>query len=155
MVLSHSATFVDDVGAGLDAGSEMTGETDLATLLASLSPRRDDTEWVFATVQKADATLLSPHAIASFREEEGLTLVLPQSETGDLDHVSAPMIRIILEVHSSLEAVGLTAAVAGALASKGISANVVAAYYHDHIFVPKASAEKALAILQALSTPTH
>ncbi len=155
MVLSSWYTSVGSVPTGLDAGSEMTGETDLATLLASLSPRRDDTEWVFATVQKVDATLLSPHAIASFREEEGLTLVLPQSETGDLDHVSAPMIRIILEVHSSLEAVGLTAAVAGALASKGISANVVAAYYHDHIFVPKASAEKALAILQALSTPTH
>lgn len=155
MVLSSWYTSVGSVPTGLDAGSEMTGETDLATLLASLSPRRDDTEWVFATVQKADATLLSPHAIASFREEEGLTLVLPQSETGDLDHVSAPMIRIILEVHSSLEAVGLTAAVAGALASKGISANIVAAYYHDHIFVPKASAEKALAILQALSTPTH
>lgn len=155
MVLSHSSTSVDDVGAGHDAGSEMTGETDLATLLSSLSPRRDDTEWVFATVQKVDATLLSPHAIASFREEEVLTLVLPQSETGDLDHVSAPMIRIILEVYSSLEAVGLTAAVADALASEGISANVVAAYYHDRIFVPKASVGKALAILQALSTPTQ
>ena len=155
MVLSSWYTSVGSVPTGLDAGSEMTGETDLATLLASLSPRRDDTEWVFATVQKADATLLSPHAIASFHEEEGLTLVLPQSETSDLDHVSAPLIRIILEVHSSLEAVGLTAAVAGALAFEGISANVVAAYYHDHIFVPKASAKKALAILQALSTPTQ
>ena len=62
------------------------------------------------------------------------------------------MKRIILEVHSSLEAVGLTASVASALAEAGISANVVAAYYHDHIFVPKASADRALAVLQALTT---
>ena len=133
--------------------SEVTGETNLQTLLASMSPKLDDTEWVFTVVGEEDAVRLTPHAVASFREAEGLTLVLPQVAADDLKRVSAPMKRITLEVHSSLEAVGLTAAVASALAEEGISANVVAAYYHDHIFVPKASADRALAVLQALTTP--
>ena len=134
--------------------NEVAGEKELKTLLASMSPSLDDTDWVFAVVGEEDAVRLTPHAIASFREVEGLTLVLPQAAADDLKNVSAPMSRITLEVHSSLEAVGLTAAVAGALAEAGLSANVVAAYYHDHIFVPKASADHALAVLQALSEPT-
>ena len=134
--------------------SEVTGETNLKALLTSMSPTLVDTDWVFAVVGEEDAVRLTPNAIASFREAEGLTLVLPQAAADDLKNVSAPMSRITLEVHSSLEAVGLTAAVAGALAEAGISANVVAAYYHDHIFVPKASADRALAVLQALTTST-
>ena len=132
--------------------SEVTGETNLKTLLASMSPTLDDTDWVFAVVGEEDAVRVTPHAVASFREAEGLTLVLPQAAADDLKNVSAPMSRITLEVHSSLEAVGLTAAVAGALAEAGLSANVVAAYYHDHIFVPKASADLALTVLRALTT---
>ena len=132
--------------------SEVTGETNLKVLLTSMSPTLVDTDWVFAVVGEEDAVRLTPHAIASFREAEGLTLVLPQAVADDLKRVSAPMKRITLEVHSSLEAVGLTAAVASALAEEGISANVVAAYYHDHIFVPKASADRAVAVLQALTT---
>ena len=132
--------------------SEVTGETNLKALLTSMSPTIDDTDWVFAVVGEEDAVRFTPHAIASFREAEGLSLVLPQAAEDDLKRVSAPMKRIILEVHSSLEAVGLTAAVASALAEVGISANVVAAYYHDHIFVPKASADRALAVLQTLTT---
>ena len=133
----------------------MTGETNLKTLLASMSPRLDDTGWVFAKVDEEEALRFSASAIASFREAEGLTLVLPQSAADGLETVSAPMSRITLEVHSSLEAVGLTAAVAGVLAEEGISANVIAAYYHDHIFVPKASADRALAVLRGLSTSTN
>ena len=59
---------------------------------------------------------------------------------------------ITLTVHSSLEAVGLTAAIATELAGLGISANVVAAYYHDHVFVPCAQAEQAVAGLAALGS---
>lgn len=60
---------------------------------------------------------------------------------------------ITLEVHSSLEAVGLTAVVAAELTKYGISANVVAAYYHDHIFVPSNRAHEALKCLQSLTLP--
>lgn len=49
-----------------------------------------------------------------------------------------------------MQAVGLTAIVAEKLAAKGIGANVVAAYYHDHVFVPSEQAVEALAVLQAL-----
>ena len=132
----------------------MAGETNLKALLASMAPQLDDTDWVFAVVGEEDAVPLTPRAIATFREAKGRTLVLPQSAADGLENVSAPMSKITLQVHSSLEAVGLTAAVAGALAEEGISANVIAAYYHDHIFVPKSSADRALAGLQALTTST-
>jgi len=61
------------------------------------------------------------------------------------------MARITLEVHSSLEAVGLTAAVSQALASEAISANIMAGYFHDHIFVPESAGERAMACLTLLS----
>ncbi len=53
-------------------------------------------------------------------------------------------------MHSDLQAVGLTAAVATALAEAGISCNVVAAAYHDHLFVPVESASQAIAALRTL-----
>ena len=59
--------------------------------------------------------------------------------------------RITLQVHSSLTAVGLTARVADALAEAGISANMVAAIHHDHVFVPWERREESLAILHRLS----
>ncbi len=58
---------------------------------------------------------------------------------------------ITLNVHSSLNAVGLTAAVASKLSLNGISANVIAAYYHDHIFIQTQYAEKALSLLLELT----
>ena len=85
-----------------------------------------------------------------FVEEEGLTLVIERSVAeGNRIDCSAPFRRIVLTVHSSLEAVGLTAAVATALAERGISANMIAAFHHDHIFVPSDRAEAALAALHA------
>ena len=62
---------------------------------------------------------------------------------------------ISLNVHSSLDAVGLTAAFSAKLAEKNISANVVAAYYHDHIFVPEEKAEQALAAISEFRLQTH
>ncbi len=129
----------------------MTGIEDLQQLLANMEPELHDGEFVFCTVAKgniADHARLNP--LGMFREAEGLTLILPR-ETAEREGLAgAPMRMITLTVHSSLEAVGLTAAFSTRLAREDISANVVAAFHHDHIFVPAADAEKALAVLKAL-----
>ncbi len=90
--------------------------------------------------------------LASFVEKEGLALIIPigTAERAQLVYEST-FKQITLTVHSSLEAVGLTAAIATKMESCGISANVVAAYYHDHIFVQTEKADAALAALKELS----
>ncbi len=128
----------------------MSGETDLNTILASLNPKLSTEEFVFCTFPEArygDHAMLDP--VACVVEEEGVTLVLPR-EQADLSDLSYDVVfrSITLHVHSSLEAVGLTAAVSARLAKAGISANMVAGYYHDHIFV---QAERSQQAIEALS----
>ncbi|GHA64765.1 ACT domain-containing protein [Photobacterium aphoticum] len=132
----------------------MSGITELDTLLKSMSPLLVDGEYVFCTVQGALADYVHCAPIATFQEQEGLTLVLlrEQAESAGLAF-DGVFCLISLMVHSSLEAVGLTAAVATKLKDHGISANVIAAYYHDHIFVQKEKAAQALAALQEFSSP--
>ena len=129
----------------------MSGITDLDALLAQMEPVLAEGRFVYACVPAGD---LEKHLfrgpIGLFREEEGVTLILPADATEGLA-AGAPMRMITLTVHSSLEAVGLTAAFAAALTAEGISANVVAGYHHDHIFVPERDGERALETLRALS----
>ena len=123
----------------------MSGITDINELLGSMQPALVDESFVFCTVkgQLADYVALDP--IATFRESEGLTLVVSQAAADQVGLDYEGVFRqITLTVYSSLEAVGLTAAVSTALADQAISANVIAAYYHDHVFVPSAQAEQAL-----------
>jgi hypothetical protein len=130
----------------------MTGETNLSTLLASLSPRLNSGRYVFCSVPQPTVVQVAA-ALGSFREAEGTTLILAREEAERLglayDYLAA---WITLEVHSSLAAVGLTAAFATALAGEGISCNVIAGYHHDHLFVAEADAERAMAALQRLTT---
>ncbi|MBG0759849.1 transporter [Vibrio cidicii] len=128
----------------------MSAITDLDLLLKSMSPKLLDGEYVFCCVDGPLADYLHLEPMATFREQEGLTLVVPRAkaELGGL-RFDGIFRLITLTVHSSLQAVGLTAAFASQLAEHGISANVVAGYYHDHIFVPQ---EKAHAALQALES---
>lgn len=132
----------------------MPGETDLGKLLASLSPRLMDGEFVFCTFEGArygDHTHLEP--IGAFSEAEGLTLIVPLSKAIEhgLSYVAGYK-GITLGVHSSLDAVGLTAAFSSRLAELGISANVVAGYYHDHVFVRSEHAQHAIQALAALAS---
>lgn len=130
----------------------MAGITKLHELLKSLSPKLLECEYVFCTVSGdlRDYLLLEP--VATFMEAEGLTLVLKKSNALEAGlSFEGSFKQITLTVHSSLEAVGLTAAVATKLASKGISANVIAAFYHDHIFVQSSKADAALKALRELS----
>ena len=134
----------------------MAAETKLSTLLASMSPELSPREYVFCTRPGVygDFAELSP--LATFAEAEGLTLVLEKKEAIAHELPFDSVFRLItLRVHSSLDAVGLTAAVATKLTEAGISANVIAAYYHDHIFVQAEKAELAMASLEALSAASR
>ena len=127
----------------------MTGISDIDILLAAMRPALQPGEYVFCTVAERDAELLPLSSLlATFREDEGMTLILERAAADKAGLTYGPVMRCItLTVHSALEAVGLTAAVAVALTRHGISANVVAAYHHDHIFVPAQDAERALVAL--------
>lgn len=129
----------------------MSGLTDLAALIETMEPVLVEGRFVYVCVPAGDlAGHLARRPLGMFREAEGVTLILPAEAAGDLA-ASPPMRMITLTVQSSLEAVGLTAAFATALTAEGISANVVAGFHHDHIFVPESQAERALAALRALS----
>ncbi|MFW2514008.1 ACT domain-containing protein [Demequina sp. SO4-13] len=131
----------------------MAGDTDLDTLIATMSPELDPATYVWATMEGLAAASALIDAVATVREAEGLSLVLPIDAAArhglEFDFPSA---RITLTVHSSLEAVGLTAAVGGALARAGIAANVVAGFHHDHVFVPREHAADAMAALADLAS---
>ena len=130
----------------------MAGEEDLDTLLVLLEPSLLPGDFVFCTaanLKYGDFAELQP--LASYQEEEGLTLVLAK-QSADVAGLAYDSVFncITLMVHSSLDAVGLTAAVSGKLAANGISANVMAAYHHDHVFVLENKAQLALQLLAEL-----
>jgi hypothetical protein len=125
------------------------GETDLTVLLRSLGPRHDRRSYVFVTVTELPRDV---DAVVTVDEDEGVTLVVDRCVADEHGWgYGSTMARITLTVHSALDAVGLTAAVASALADVGISANIVAGYHHDHVFVPEADADQAMEALRALS----
>jgi hypothetical protein len=127
---------------------------DRRAILAGMRPVLRDGEFVFCTI--ADTSRLPEAlavALASFREDEGVALVLELQAATDFGFdTSSPMRRIVLEVFSALDGVGLTAAVSAALADEGIPCNVIAAYHHDNVFVPAPMAERALSALRAVQT---
>ena len=127
----------------------MTGENDLEKLLASMSPELSDGEYVFCTFQNArygDYAELEP--IASVEETEGLTLIVPKHKADENNLTYESVFRCItLTIYSSLDAIGLTAAFSNKLTEHGISANVIAGYYHDRIFVQYEHAERAIDVL--------
>ncbi|MCL9805775.1 ACT domain-containing protein [Flavobacterium amniphilum] len=129
----------------------MSGEKNLAILLKTMKPHLNEGEYVFCSVPN-DASVSFKDILFHFREEEGITLVLKKQIADELRlDYSYVASWITLTVHSSLEAVGLTAAFSTALGKENISCNVVAAYYHDHIFVDKKDAEKAMTVLNRFS----
>ena len=103
----------------------------------------------FAFVPWPDDTPWPEGTRASYVEPEGLSLIVPikAAPAG-----AVTMHCITLQVHSSLEGVGLTAAVSTALAKANIPANVVAAFHHDHVYVPAHQSEDAMTVLTRLQT---
>ena len=122
------------------------GETDLQQLLAGLAPELAALPRAIRT-QAADAHLPA-NTIMLFRESEGTTLIVPATA----DDTDEPLwAQITLRIHSSLEAVGMMAAIASSLAEHGIPCNAVSAYFHDHLFVPWARRNDAVNALRDLS----
>ncbi len=146
--MTYAGVYTDS--AHLGGTIRMTGEKNLEKLLKNLSPETRDGDYVFCTIEGASyGECSSAEPIASFLEEEGLTLVVKKETADKLDMAYEGVFKCItLNVHSSLAAVGLTAAVANALRDCGISANVIAAYYHDHVFVPLEKVNEAVAVLK-------
>ena len=121
-------------------------------MISGMNPELQPGEFVFSSIRdrKLAAELL-PLVLASFNEAEGLSLILATDVAeANAIQLELPMRLITLNVYSSLEGTGLTAAVASALAACNIPCNIVAAYNHDHVFVPAELAEAALASLKEL-----
>lgn len=129
----------------------MSGEKDLNNLIKNMSPILNESEYVFLTVKGEYGDFAHLNPLCTYMEKEGLTLIVPRTlaDKNSMEF-SGTYKAITLEVHSSLDAVGLTAAVASKLANDGISANVVAAFYHDHIFVQTQVANDAIESLRKL-----
>ncbi|HEX6871975.1 MAG TPA: ACT domain-containing protein [Micromonosporaceae bacterium] len=127
---------------------------DLDQLLAQLRPALTPGQFVFTTVTGPVPAAVRP--VMTFTEGEGLSLIAAkaQADAAGLRYVVVTS-WITLTVHSALDAVGLTATVSKVLADAGIACNVVAATYHDHIFVPEADAEAAMRLLTALSAAAN
>ncbi len=126
----------------------MAAIRDLAILLRDMQPVLHDVPYGYGFIA-AGQTAPADAVFARIVEDEGTTLIAPQAVLTAMG-ITAPeaWARISLTVQSDLEAVGLTAALATALAGRGISANVVAGFHHDHIFVQW---DRRVDAMQALS----
>jgi hypothetical protein len=129
--------------------------SDLAALLRSMEPELHDGVFVYSSVP-AGHDLGGLTLIAMMREREGVTVVVPEA---DAVRAGLPIVFraawITLTVHSDLAAVGLTAAFATALGDAGISCNVIAGAFHDHVFVPVERGADAMSALRQLQHAAH
>ncbi len=130
----------------------LNGEVELTRLMAGMEPVLDQDEYVFVTANAPSIDQMQA-AIMSFRESEGVTLIVPKqwAENNNLTY-AYPCRKITLNIHSSLDAIGFLAKITEGLASKNISVNVVSAFYHDHLFVEPSSADAAMVLLKSMAT---
>ncbi len=129
------------------------GLSDLSKLLQSMRPVCIGQPFVFASIPRPALAGLTFTPLGTFCESEGVTVIATRIQAGKEGWpVEDLWACITLPVHSSLHAVGFLAAITAALAREGISVNPVSAYYHDHLFVPWEARERAMHVLQSLST---
>ena len=130
----------------------MTGEFDLGTLIASMSPVLHDDTFVFVTLPPDDMLATLPPARMMFQEAEGTTLILTQTQAQTAGLAAEfPCRMITLNVHSALDAVGFIARIATRLAALDMGVNPVAGFYHDHLFVPLGREDDAIAALTEMA----
>ena len=130
----------------------MGGETNLSVLIKNMQPVLNRGLYVFSSVSTIDTFDLNK-IILFFKENEGFTIII-EKNYADTEGVvyTSQFAWITLHVHSALDAVGLTAAFSKALADNHISCNVVAGFYHDHIFVQHELGQQAVDVLTKLSS---
>ncbi|NKM36539.1 ACT domain-containing protein [Rhizobium laguerreae] len=120
-------------------------------MLSNMTPSLEDGEYVFCSLPNERSKAHNLNPIGIFHEREGLTVILEKGEAQEAGfETSLAMRQITLNVNSALDGVGLTAGVAASLAEAGIPCNMVAAYHHDHIFVPAGLVDRALHLLETL-----
>lgn len=128
----------------------MSGFTDLQETLNSIKVSCDNVAYGFASIPD-DSGISRDEVLATFHENGRLAIIAPKAYlvSKSIEH-EGPYAKLTIDVHTSLELVGLTAIMATKLAEHGISANVVAAFYHDHVFVQYELREKAIKLLEGL-----
>lgn len=148
----YSFTFRDDPHDFLKGCPMSNAISNIAQLLKSMSPKLSSQRYAFATTDQQTANKLDCEPEMRFQEEEGVTLILREEDAIrlGLDHEFVCQ-RITLAVHSALEAVGFMAAISNKLKEVGVPCNVVAGYYHDHLFIPIDKVNTAMAALDELS----
>lgn len=128
----------------------MTGQTNLQEVLNSMQVSCDDVEYGFAVVEPTTLIAVS-ELLGTFNEPEGLTLIATKDYLEKMSITcEGPFAKLTIDIHTSLELVGLTAVLATKLAESEVSANVVAAFYHDHVFVQYSLRQKAIDALHSL-----
>ena len=129
------------------------GERDLARLLATLKVTTNPKTFVFLTFPSSEVPPPTLFQQMTFREEEGLTLIttLDSALEHRIKDTTFPCRMITCQVHSSLEAVGFMAMIAKCLTNRGIGANCVAGYFHDHLFVEEGRAGDAATALEEMA----
>jgi|TARA_B000000475_G_scaffold133548_1_gene107688 hypothetical protein len=132
----------------------MPGQTDLKKILESIDPYLVDESFIFMTTDQSLSSISNTlNPIASFKENEGLSIVITQA-TADKNAITYDSVFscISLGVHSSLESYGLISTISRELTQNNISTNVFSGYYHDHIFVQSEKADKALEIISKIGS---
>ncbi len=131
----------------------MSAEQNLRVLLSNMNPSLSQEEFVFCSLDEVRLSELGVRPIATFRESEAISAIIPRQFADDEGLEYSFVARMIkIGVHSNLDAIGLIAAIAGKLAAAGISVNPVSAYFHDYLFVPAEKANEAMAALAKLSS---
>lgn len=132
----------------------MAGEMDLAKMLESLTVSVRPEPYVLVALPAEETPPPLGNGVAAVIEEaEGPTVIATLSraahEEWPHDFVAS---WLTLDIHSALEAVGLTATFSRQLGRAGIPCNVIAGFYHDHILVPVDKTDAAVDVIEALST---
>ena len=128
------------------------GEKNLQTLLRTMQPVLMDGAWGFVTVAKGKPLPKDVEPLMTYREAEGVTLILSEADLTKSGLMHAFFCRgISLQVNSSLYAVGFLATISETLAKAAMSINIVSAFHRDYIFVPHNRADEAVALLKKLA----